>query len=388
MDCTGFVLKTTARATNKDVLRRHNRVAGEPGVTVTYPELVKLFFMTVPFEYPTHMLCYFATNAAIGEVRPFVHGLCTALRRIEEVSPGYAKEMLERIAAIRGKGEDQYEAILQLLAEIYVTEGAAVVADRGEDGRPLFRHEPTVGARDKNPEFESRADGIWYAVEVKTPKLIDHSRKRTANPYQLTARLPPFLGEVPKTLPRDNPVKDFLISAEAKFEAYSKVRPDAYRILTIVWDDFCNEPITALLHPMSGLLTPNSFHKDKQGGPVSYPHVDAVLICRYQHQIIRSTREEPLIDNVRVPFEYRHAGFPYKALIGNPAGRAIPDALLHSLNAVRQEELTIGAEYNPMDLIFWVGGEAGVAAPTQPEERPVEQQEVGGLELPDGPPPS
>ena len=148
-------------------------------------------------------------------------------------------------------------------------------------------------------------------------------------------------------------MKDFLVSANAKFEVYSKLRPDAYRILTIVWDDFCNEPIAALVHPFSGLLTPNSFHKDKQGNPISYPYIDAVVVCRYQHQILRSTREEPLMDNLRVMFQYR-GKFPPKALISNPAGRAIPDDLLRTLDAVRQEDLAFAAEYNPMEVILWV----------------------------------
>ena len=160
-----------------------------------------------------------------------------------------------------------------------------------------------------------------------------------------------------KVLPRDNPVKDFLISANEKFKVYSKMRPEAYRILTVVWDDFCNEPIAALLNPNSGLLTPYSFFKGANGSPVQFPFVDAILICRYQHQIIRATREEPLIDGEGMPLVYHHEGFPPKALVQNPAGRPAPDELLGPLNAVRLEDC-LGAEYSPTDLVMWVGGEA------------------------------
>lgn len=324
---------------------------------MAFSDVLKSFILNVPVTYPDHMFCYFAMHAANGNIRPFARGLFTALDRVDKACSGYANEMISRIAAIKGAGDAQYEALLQILAEIYVTCGAVEAADRDEAGRELFRHEPAINDQ-KNPEFESRAANIWYAVEVKTPGLLQHIRVRAANPYQLTARLPQsWTADKQKTLPRDNPVKDFLLSANEKFQAYSTIRPDAYRILTIVWDDFCNEPITALLHPHSGLLTPKSFFKDRAGQPVQFPYVDAVLICRYQHQLIRSTREEPLIDGEVLPFAYHHYGFPMKAFVANPAGRVVPDELLQPLNAVRQECLTFGAEYNPMDLVMWIGGD-------------------------------
>ena len=119
-----------------------------------------------------------------------------------------------------------------------------------------------------------------------------------------------------------------------------------------MWDDFCYEPIAALLHPHSGLLTSNSFYKDNNGVPVTFPFVDGIVICRYQHQIIRATREEPLMDGEGLPFVYHHYGFPPKVLIVNPAGREIPKDLLEPLNAEWHHAL-MGAEYNPTDLVMW-----------------------------------
>jgi hypothetical protein len=94
-----------------------------------------------------------------------------------------------------------------------------------------FTHEHSAGGKDS--EFESRHKGLWYANEVKTPCLIAFRKTRTKNDVQLATRLPKEVFEKEqKTFPRDNPVKDFLVSATATFEEYSKRRPDATRILT------------------------------------------------------------------------------------------------------------------------------------------------------------
>lgn len=317
-------------------------------------EIQQYFFEQVPNEYPEHMFCFFAKCASSGVVHPFVFGLVGALSRINDATPGYAKAMIDRIAAIGKTGETQYESLTQILSEIYVTEGAVAAADRDENGREMLNHEPSVNGG-KNPEFESCSNGIWYAVEVKTPALIEHSRRRSTEPFQLTARLPrDVTDDLEKTLPRDNPVKDFLTSANEKLEEYAKIRPDAIRILTVVWDDFCNEPISSLLSPASGLLTENSFHCDASGKAMTYPFIDGVVVCRYQHQIIRTTRLEPLIDGEVLPFVYRHHGFPPKVFISNPGGREIPDRLMDSLNAV-PHSVDLGAEYIPSELVLWIG---------------------------------
>src|SRR5690606_31386323 len=106
-------------------------------------------------------------------------------------------------------------------------------------------------------EFESQTREVKYAVEVKTPRLIAHRNTMATKSWQLSARIPlkDILPVDQTTLPRDNPVKDFLESASAKFAEYKTCNPSAYRILTIVWDDYIYEPVTALLHPESGLLT-------------------------------------------------------------------------------------------------------------------------------------
>jgi hypothetical protein len=299
------------------------------------------------------MLSYFSRCAAGGIFPPFTAGLLDSLWDIEQVSPGYAKEMITRIAGIRGEGNEQYELLLQICAEVYVTRGATISADSDEQSKKLFKHEPTAVKNSKNPEFEARANGCWYAVEVKTPKLNQFAETRAQNDWQVVARMPAEVTDgLNPTLPRDNPVKDFLISANAKFETYAQSRPAAFRILTIVWDDFVQEPLTALLSPVSGLLTDNSFYK-KDDKPVIFPFIDAIILCRYTHQLKRLTVEAPLLDEEHA-FYYHHSGFPPKALIQNPAGRVIPELLLEPLNAVPHANLLSFAEYRPQELIMWM----------------------------------
>jgi len=124
-----------------------------------------------------------------------------------------------------------------------------------------------------NPEFRSATGGIFYCAEVKTPALLKQQRLRSrGNIVQLPARFDGakeiaqnIAGEDNILLPRDNPIKDFLESSNQKFESYQRYYPEDYRLLLIVWDDYIYEPISVLLSPFKGLLTPNSFSKDAEG---------------------------------------------------------------------------------------------------------------------------
>lgn len=319
-----------------------------------FDEAVKLVVDKVPTEYPKHMLCYFAANAARGVVLPFTAGLCRTLAEIDSATPGYAAEMTDRLAGIAGTGEEQYEAVLQILAEVYVTQGVVAAASQGGAAAQVV-HEPGPAGK-KNPECEALIEGTWCAIEVKTPKLIAHARQRSSNPWQVTARVPrETTKDFQLTPPRDNPVKDFLVSAEAKFTAYEGHRADALRLLFIIWDDFCNEPISALLSPVSGLLTDESFHRTAAGAAVVYPHVDGIAVVRHQHQLLRATREEPLADGVVDAMRFRHDGFPPKAFIQMPGGRPVPGDVLDALN-LAPLHACLGAEYIPGEIIMWSGG--------------------------------
>jgi hypothetical protein len=284
-------------------------------------------------------------------------GLISAFEIIEEAAPGYAAMQISRIARVPLPIDDRArEALYQILGEIYCTRGAVESADR-EGRKAIISIEPGAGvAGVKNPEFEARSRSIWYAVEVKTPSLIVYRRERTQKDLQLTTRLPREMFESKeKTLPRDNPVKDFLISADAKFNIYRSHREDAFRILTIVWDDYSHEAVAALVSPVSGLLTSNSFYRDPSGSPIPFPHIDGIVLCRYQHWIARAFANDAPLRDPRygsVDFLHYQAEEPAKAFFQNPSGRAVPPELLTSLNARPIAECE-GAEYRPVEMIMW-----------------------------------
>lgn len=154
------------------------------------------------------------------------------------------------------------------------------------------------------------------------------------------------------TLPRDIPVKDFLVHADKKFAGFRTADPDFRSILVIIWDDFINEPVTALLSPSSGLLTPNSFHRTNDEA-VEYANIDVILLLRHQHQIVRAFTGQALVDDRSHILDFgRRDHFPPHALVANPAEKDLPVDFLDSLEAVPIKTLS-AADYNSGEVIMW-----------------------------------
>ena len=204
-------------------------------------------------------------------------------------------------------------------------------------------------------------------VEVKAPALLQRAEQRSSNPFQAAARtLPPdaleqLAGEGKKvTLPRDNPVKDFLLSAEAKFAPFHTADPDFYGLLVIVWDDFIYEPVSSLTNPSSGLFTPNSFATDEHGTPLEFPNVNGIALVSHL-QFLKLALAE---DGARQPFEIGRDIFRWNidparpaAYLDTPAGRPIPGEARTLLSTRPLDELP-GAEYHPPDLVIWINSAA------------------------------
>jgi hypothetical protein len=321
---------------------------------MTRDQIITELLSKIPAGKDSHVMWWMMDLLAKGKNLPFLDGLITSLQIVEGAAPGYATMQVKRLAEIPLPIDDNArESLYQILGEIYCTRGAAEKADILQT-KALLTIEPGTGS--KNPEFESCSDSKWYAVEVKTPALIAYRRTRTEQDLQLTTRLPRELfHDKEKTLPRDNPVKDFLISADAKYAIYRQQREHAFRILTIVWDDYLHEAVAALISPVSGLLTANSFHRDGDGKPILFPNIDGVVLCRYQHWIVRAFRNDPMDDPVYGPIEFLdyHEPEPPKAFIQNPSGRTVPGGVLTSLNA-RPIAQCKGAEYSPVEMIMWI----------------------------------
>jgi hypothetical protein len=155
------------------------------------------------------------------------------------------------------------------------------------------------------------------------------------------------------TLPRDNPVKDFLLSADAKFAAFKKKADNFIGILVIIWDDNIYEPISTLLHEACGLMTPKSFHADPIGTPFPFANVDEIFLIRHLHQFVRVAGGRPLIDGCTHALDYGRDGeYPFKVFVQNPNGREVPNIMQHCLQGMPPHP-EMGAEYMPKDLVRW-----------------------------------
>jgi hypothetical protein len=201
-------------------------------------------------------------------------------------------------------------------------------------------------------------------VEVKTPALLEHDRRRASNGAQLAYRdgvpleLAKKLSEGAVTLPRDNPVLDFLKDGERKFAAF-RANPDTTSLLVIVWDDYIYEPISALVNPRSGLLTAESFAREADGTVRTYPNIDGIVVLRHINYLVRGSREEPLGDRVSA-FDFGGNTALPNVHFATSCGRSIPQFVLDALRARAHDdpELLRFAEYNVQDIVFWVGGKA------------------------------
>ncbi len=310
-----------------------------------------------------HWYSYHFNLLANGYHQPFAYSILDACLDCDESIPGFAKQMTDALAEISGteKHVPHYEQLLQLLAELLIIRQ---IVTWNWPMEVKFAWEPTAGKSKKNPEISIASDDWVIGVEVKAPSLRQHQEARAKNFTQVPSRaltkkeietLPGASSGV--TLPRDNPVKDFLISADSKFAEFRKADPKFFGLLVIVWDDFIYEPITALVHSNGGLLTSKSFARDKSGNALIFPNVDAVVVVRHLHQFQQAAGEKPLADGLESPLDYGEPGqFPFKVLIPNPHGRALPAEITECLQAVPQNGL-MGAEYQTPEVVWWIGGD-------------------------------
>ncbi|QIK74756.1 hypothetical protein [Nocardioides piscis] len=307
-----------------------------------------------PIRTGWHWLNYNFTPGT-PEFVSVAHPTAMALAAGDAVMPGFAAEQVKRLESLGGTDRDMghYRQIMSWYCEMLVI---GHLASYQWPAEVTFAMEPVVGESEKNPEILIRLDDVGaLGVEVKAPDLGRHQLNRKTNDWQLVGRVPADLADLDGgvTFPRDNPVKDFLISADAKFAGFRAADPAFRSVLVIVWDDFVNEPLTALMAPGSGLFTPNSFFQNN-GKPVEFPNVDAALLVRHQHQVIEGLAGRKLGDGRQHLLDYGLPGqFPPPALVTNPFGQALPEEFLDSLHAVPAEKLSTAAEYNPSEIVMW-----------------------------------
>lgn len=292
-----------------------------------------------------------------GLEHPLAKSIVDLAADLETLVPNSGKDYINKIAAINGKENEtkHYDQLMQVLAELIAVHKAATY-QWGKDQK--LSYEPTAAGSEKNPELTIATDSLSVGIEVKAPEFVKKHNERAQKYQQLPSRSP-LINLVDKKeamLPRDNPVKDFLISADKKFAGFKQENPNFYGVLIIVWDDFVYEPISALTSPLSGLFTDKSFAKDDAGGIMKFANVDCVIVTRHLLPIKRGTRGEPLADQYRHPLDYgRHGEFPFKVIIQNPSSLlAVPEQVIDCFQALTPHP-SLGAEYLPQEFITWYG---------------------------------
>ena len=321
--------------------------------------LAREFLTTVKRAFTTPDWHWFQWHFQRHDVTPFAQSILEACVDCEDKVPGLGTSFLNEICSIGGidRHLPHYDQILQKLSEVLVLR-QLLLSDW--PAGTTFQHEPAINARGKRPELKVNTPTREYLFEVKTPALTDHIRQRRENNLQLPGRMLPrdLIADLdngrPITLPRDNPVKDFLIDAEAKFAEFKAVN-ESISILIIVWDDHIFEPITSLTNEVSGLLTPNSFHRTDEDTAIDFPNVDAVVLVRHLLYFRNAAAECPLLER-RDAFDFGDANALPNVFIPLPNREDVPEAIKVFLRALPMNHPFIqnAAEYRPQEIVFWI----------------------------------
>lgn len=302
-----------------------------------------------------HFLKYHFDFYNNGSEHPLAKSIVEMIIEVENIIPKTGLDYIKKIASINNKPNNikHYQQILQILAELIIIHKAVTFHWAQKS---FFLYEPRAGGSPKNPELTITTDTLSIGLEVKAPEFVTKHNERATKQLQIPSRSYLFtVCDKEKTmLPRDNALKDFLISADKKFEAFKKNNPHFYSVLVVVWDDFIFEPISALSSPQSGLFTENSFALDKQGNVLKFTNLDCVIVTRHLLNIVRGTRNESPTDLLRHPLDYgRHNEIPFKVIIQNPWSNLTTPIEIIDCFQVHKPGPELGAEYLPSDFISW-----------------------------------
>lgn len=302
---------------------------------------------------------WFGYHFHVGPTQ-FARSIMESCASIDTRAPGIGTELLDELTSIGGRERDeaQYEQLLQMLGEILVIER---LVNCPWPAGTTFQHEPAATPGGPRPELlVTASDGYRLVVEVKTPALLRHIRARGTNATQLAYRggvpleVAQGISDGDVTLPRDNPVLDFLRDGERKFAGF-RADANTASLLVIVWDDFIYEPISALVNEGSGLLTERSFARAADGTAEKFPNVDAVVTLRHLNYLIAGSREEHLMDR-QTAMDFGDDRALPNVLFAAAGAQPIPDFVLEALRAYPHDDpgLRMFAEYNPQDIVFWM----------------------------------
>lgn len=288
-------------------------------------------------------------------LHPFAVSLIDACADCEIHLPGAGKRFIQRLVSFGGveKDDGHYDQLLQCLSEILVTRQITRIAWGGE---AFIEMEPRAPKGEKVPDVVVQTNRETFGFEIKAPKYLAYAKLRGERRHQVVSRVGAAksgLGTTNASLPRDNTVKDFLVSADQKFSLHKK-KGNFTGILVIVWDDHIYEAVSALSHPVCGLLTPESYFK-KDGKPVHFSNIDGVIVVRHITHFTHAAGDVPL-DGKQHAFDFCDAyGLP-NIYFPVRDGLAVPGNVLDGLRALPfdHERLTNMAEYLPLDGVAFL----------------------------------
>ena len=140
----------------------------------------------------------------------------------------------------------------------------------------------------KNVEFSIEMEDFLFHVEVKTSNLVNEDVKiaealeSSSKAIILDARNPRYKeieekAQYPVIGSLDRRLIDYLESANQKFRKTELEKE--INLLVICWDDRIHQPLMALKSKKAeGLLTSQSYNKNRDGTIKEYPNVDCILI--------------------------------------------------------------------------------------------------------------
>lgn len=302
---------------------------------------------------------WFSYHFSMRPLHALGFSIVDACADCETELPGLGFQFIKDIAAICGKERHKphFDQLLQKLAELLVLRRLLTL---NWPAGTTFQHEPAVSVGGMRPELRIVTPDGSFLFEVKTPSLQEHIRARQTNTFQVACRALP-MGQVEKlvgdgglTLPRDNPVKDFLLDADKKFAQFKAIQAET-SVLVIVWDDFIYEPITVLKHEQCGLLTANSYLKDAGGAAFKFAHVDAVVVVRHLTYLYRGAGDKPLQERAHALDFGDEYALP-NVFISISDAKLVPDRIRQGLRAVSWDDpmLQRAADYRPKDIVIWV----------------------------------
>jgi len=307
-----------------------------------------------------HWFAYHFETFMLGYEHFLAASIVNCCHNIEPCMSGFSNEFSDRLASLSDKEKylPHYEQIIQLLAELFVINHVCMVFPENSK----FIAEPKSKSSNKNPELGIKTGDKEIYVEVKCREFITHHNNRGNARLELPTRMS-GVREIAQGLiqpdesivyPRDNVVKDFLISANEKFKGFKNENPNSITVLVIVWDDFTYEAVSSLLNKATGLITNNSFYR-KDNEAVKFEYIDAIILVKHSHQLVRATRDELPMDGLSHLLDWgnKQTGLP-KAFIPINSSAGLDEYLCEIFQAYHIEGLNMFSDFHSQDIVFRV----------------------------------